>query len=87
MDTEPRGMARMGIDRWKQEHRAYRPDRPRAAEVTDDDRLLDVPEDLPIQPEAPSRRRAKAGVVDPTFASVLPSTLHTNVESKTTRES
>ena len=40
----------MGIDRWEQEHRNYRPGRP-VAEVAPEDRVLDVPEDLPVAPE------------------------------------
>lgn len=48
----------MGMDRWKQEHRAYRPDRS-PAEVTPENRALDVPDDLPIQP-APRQRRDAA---------------------------
>jgi hypothetical protein len=50
----------MGIDRWKQEHRAYRPDRPAQAEVSPEDRLLDVPEDLPIKPPSPQARHRAA---------------------------
>jgi len=46
----------MGIDRWKEEHRAYRPDRP-APEVSAEDRALDLPDDLPIKPAAPAPRR------------------------------
>jgi hypothetical protein len=49
----------MGIDRWEAEHRAYRPDRPPGNEVSDDDRLLDMPEDLPIPPAPKLRRRSK----------------------------
>jgi hypothetical protein len=51
----------MGLDRWKQEHRAYRPDRPAQAEVSAEDRLLDLPEDLPIKPtqSRPRSRTAK----------------------------
>jgi hypothetical protein len=49
----------MGIDRWEAEHRAYRPDRPPGVEVTDEDRLLDVPEDLPIPPAPKPRHRSK----------------------------
>jgi hypothetical protein len=41
--------AGMGIDRWEFEHRNYRPGRPVTTEVTPEDRLLDVPEDLPIE--------------------------------------
>jgi hypothetical protein len=41
--------AMMGIDRWELEHRSYRPGRPVTMEVTPEDRLLDVPEDLPIE--------------------------------------
>lgn len=55
----------MGIDRWKEEHRAYRPDRPAPPEVSREDRLLDVPEDLPVapreaKPAAKPRRRQGA---------------------------
>jgi hypothetical protein len=50
----------MGIDRWEQEHRAYRPDRPPSSEVTEADRLLDVPEDLPIPPAPKPRRQPRS---------------------------
>jgi hypothetical protein len=52
----------MGIDRWESEHRAYRPDRPSSAEVSDDDRLLDLPQDLPIQPATKPRRQPKTSL-------------------------
>jgi hypothetical protein len=49
----------MGIDRWKEEHRAYRPDRPAPAEVSEEDRALDLPRELPVAPAAARPRRGK----------------------------
>lgn len=46
----------MGIDRWKEEHRAYRPDRPAPAEVSEQDRALDLPQEVPVAPAARPRR-------------------------------
>ena len=61
----------MGIDRWEQEHRNYRPGRP-VAEVAPEDRALDVPEDLPVAPEPKNtiknatKNTAKNPTKDPT---------------------
>jgi hypothetical protein len=46
----------MGIDRWKEEHRAYRPNRPQqTAEVSIEKPLPDMPDDRPALP--PPRAR------------------------------
>lgn len=51
----------MGVDRWEQEHRSYRPGRPRPAEVAADDLILDVPEEIPVEDAPQLRGRSGKG--------------------------